>query len=69
MRTDTEAEAEKAKMFKTWQAIAAMSGFAVEQIVGNDGQASYRVSKWNLSRTCETLGALQTFLVTAGCRL
>ncbi len=68
MRTDTE-EPDAQKVAKTWQAIAALHGFAVEQIEGDHGQMAFSISRWNLSRTCQNLADLQTFLLHAGVQL
>ena len=59
------AEAER-KQVATLQAVAAMAGVRVDPIEGDDGHTVYIVTRWNLTRQCNTLGDLRAFLRSMG---
>lgn len=54
------------KAFSNAQAKAALAGFSVEQIEADDGGQVFIVSRWSLTRQCDTLDDVRELLQRMG---
>lgn len=54
------------KAFATLRASAALRGFTVERIEGDDGRAEYVVSRWAHTARCRSMQELEALLKRAG---
>lgn len=61
-----QAEAAERKQLATLQAVAALAGVRVDPIEGDDGRTVYIVSRWALTKQCNTLDELRDLLARMG---
>ena len=54
------------KQASTMQAVAALAGVRVDPIEGDDGRTVYIVSRWALTKQCNTLDELRVLLQRMG---
>jgi len=59
-------EAPVDKQVSTMQAVAALAGVRVDPIDGDDGHTVYVVSRWALTKQCNTLDELRGLLRRMG---
>ena len=55
-----------AKRASTLRALAALAGIRVDPIESDDGRRAYCVTRWNLTRQCNSIDELTEFLRQMG---